>query len=750
MGKGSKDEPLMKMPFKGKGGKEEPAMKSMPMSKMPPGMKGMPGFGYGSPPGGAPGGKGMEGTSPQYGMGGMTGMLSGLAGSERSSPSGQTGPKGSAIPFKAPPAAGKGAGGDADTDMIAGMPVLKWPGLSGMTDMDSDAADADSRSVQPPWRTPSTVEPPAKRSKGNYVKGGSDGIPTKSGQPPPAQRPGLAPVTGGMSKSGQASAPNFKMRPPGPPPKSSSWDWNSHSPPPQDEDWWEKQEELKKANEERKKKEAEEEAERQKVLEERRKFMEERRKKEQEEREAAEKLRKEEEERQRVEEEKRREQAELTAGVLQSELAELVAAAEVLSTGANERAERLDEESDKKKPKAEDTEDKLSDDDVIRIADEFESLVKDSKSALKMCSDFMAQKHLALQGFKDSTKEQAAKYRTKLKDITRAIEVNLAKVGQRKRKAIASKDAELKRQAAIKAEEKQKAIFKQYDKDGDGKLSAQEIVEFVKAEYDFEFPLEKAKETLKQNQLKCPDGASYEKFPQLKMFVGIARNEVLARKRKEEKEEQERLAKIDRERRYKLGLEQKKKIPDGVKVVMEAMGGIESEVVKAEQKARPLNNMRGKHWNIPVEKMESMADEVDAAVDAAKDFLGAATDQATSLCGIPNAELEEEARKEATLQSRTLTYKLQYLEKRLTLVAASSKGARDRVILHNKKQQLMREAAMAAMHAAQSQPPMQVQPPPPPGQPQAQVVPPPGPLQPPPMQGQPVQPPPGPLQPPPM
>jgi len=415
--------------------------------------------------------------------------------------------------------------------------------------------------------------------------------------------------------------------------------------------------------------------------------MEEARRKEQEE---ADKLRAEEAERRRLElerlrleEERRKEEAEAAALTLHIELDTLVSTAEFVTSGVAEKSKNLDDMKD--------------DDEIIRTCEEMETEIKDAKASIKMCLEFIALKHMSLIGASEDTKQKAAKFRTRTQEANRSIDRDAAKAVTRRKKAVLSKEAEAKRVAAVKAAEKQEAMFKQYDVDGDGKLSAVEIMDFVKGEYDFEFSLERAEAVLKQDAFAGLGGVNLAKFPHLKMLIGIARNEALAKKRKKEQEEKEKADREEAERRKKLAAEQTAQVLAGVKIVESAMSGIEAEVAKAEEKAKPLAVVRGRSM-IPMDMVEDRADEVFVAVDAARDFLAAAKDQASSMAGVPNDKLEPSVIPNCP-PARQLFFRLDYMEKRLTLTAKAAQSAKDRVILAQKKAQLMREASEAAMQA---------------------------------------------------
>jgi len=560
-------------------------------------------------------------------------------------------------------------------------------------------------------------EPAAKRMRGEggrnfgnapWQRNVPMGVPPKGGPPQQGGFLGyggqpmgdMAPQVGGgvtsksTSKSGQ-SYPQFKgappTGPPGPPPKAggSGWLFAGGS---MDNMQFQLQNETERLRQERLKME-EERKQLEEMMAQREREEEERRRLEEE----TERLRIEREATRKLQEEKRKEEAERKkvlaeelAATLQTELETLVSAAETLTNSATENVAVMEAETD--------------DDDIIRSCEELETEIKDSKGALKICSDFIGLKHLGLIGAADETRQKAIKFRVRTQEASRNAERDAQKVGARKRKAIASKEAEARRVAAVKAAEKQENMFKQYDIDGDGKLNAVEMMEFVKGEYDFEFPLDKAEAILKQDAFTGQAGVPYLKFPHLKMLIGIARNEAMARKRKIEKDEKEKADKVDAERRRLLAIKQTAQVLEGVKIVETAMSGIEAEVVKAEEKAKPLQGagVRGRQA-LSQEMIQDRADEVEQAVDAARDFLAAAKDQAASMAGVSNDKLEPTVIP-GCAPARQLFFRLEYMEKRLALASKAACAARDRVILAQKKAQLMREAQEAAFFARRNAP----------------------------------------------
>lgn len=344
--------------------------------------------------------------------------------------------------------------------------------------------------------------------------------------------------------------------------------------------------------------------------------------------------------------ERRRQDAEAAAITLHAELTPLVKAVEDKISEAKEIAKALDGENGRKK----------SDEEVLRIADEFEVHGNASKLAVKACADFMAGKYLRLQGTSENTRQGAALVLKRFREAEREAELVLNKVRVRKRDATLSRDRELKRLAAQMAVEKQESLFKKYDADGDGFLSVREVGEFVKGECNFDLPQEKVASILQSDAFaKSPKGVPRAAFSQLRLLVGVA-------------------------------------------AVTGALSGMEAEVAKAEEKAKPLSQTKGRS-PFPPEMLEERTDEVNSAVDAARDYLAAAREQ-VQLLDRDQASLSgagaTQAVRSAALEAKKLGTRLDWFEQRLGRAAAASKASRDRLLLQRKKELLLRQADLVA------------------------------------------------------
>merc|ERR1712176_188690 len=125
----------------------------------------------------------------------------------------------------------------------------------------------------------------------------------------------------------------------------------------------------------------------------------------------------------------------------------------------------------KEKLKPLEEEKERTDEEIIDLSESFEAVATDAQASLKSCNDFMAGKYLKLQGVQEQTKADAAVLFKRIREAKRDIDQGATKVKARKELAVQRRDKEAKRIAAIREEERQRSIFKAYDKDGDGRLS---------------------------------------------------------------------------------------------------------------------------------------------------------------------------------------------------------------------------------------------------------------------------------------
>merc|ERR1712045_794207 len=112
---------------------------------------------------------------------------------------------------------------------------------------------------------------------------------------------------------------------------------------------------------------------------------------------------------------------------------------------------------------------------------------------------------------------------------------------------------------------------------------------------------------------------------------------------------------------------------------------METEVAKAEEKAAPLSTARSRASMLP-EQMDQGRDELDAAVDSARDFLAAAREQVQELQQDQpvSSSREPDAVKQARMEAIRMTARLNWFETRLTRAAATSKAIHEHTLNRRK------------------------------------------------------------------
>jgi len=388
-------------------------------------------------------------------------------------------------------------------------------------------------------------------------------------------------------------------------------------------------------------------------------------------------LKRQQEEEKKAEKDLKAEQLELAALELQRQLMELFDAAEPLVAEAKAKAEAV-QAFVKEAP---------DDDEIIRCVDEFDLTKSAAKASLKPCFEFMVGKHLQLQGRKPQTKADGLKLITNLQQASRQVDGLSDKVAALGRQARLRREREKQKLAAIEENKRRREVFNSFDLDADGFLSATELEAYVQAEHEFTLPPGRAAAMLNTLTFKGLAGAPYEKYPQLKVLIDIAKEEQLAKVRRKAAEE--------RKGRVAIQLEEVKKVLAGV---TGAVDGIDTEVLKAEELVRPLLAMRGRLvGQLPV--IEERTEKAEAAIDAARDFIGAARDQAPCL-GKEKESLEPEVR--ASPEVRRVDAKLNWFTQRLFKASQAVKAIRQKLELQKRKDALLQDAEAAPQAAPQN------------------------------------------------
>eukprot|EP00928_Gymnodinium_smaydae_P013386 TRINITY_DN14885_c0_g1_i1.p1 TRINITY_DN14885_c0_g1~~TRINITY_DN14885_c0_g1_i1.p1 ORF type:complete len:659 (+),score=202.02 TRINITY_DN14885_c0_g1_i1:74-2050(+) len=435
------------------------------------------------------------------------------------------------------------------------------------------------------------------------------------------------------------------------------------------------QEELLKQQE----KALREEAERQRIEEERqrREMMEEMRKLEMERLKVEEETRKMEAERKREEQERIKREVAEAAKQLQAEFLHELEVFEAPIVTLREKAAAL---------LAINSTSSTNDDEILRRHASFEESLADCRRLHKACTDFMVGKHIKFSGCTDVTRSEAAKLLRRMNEGKREVETLALKAKAKRDQAQERKDREARLEAARKAKEKEEQTFKQYDADGDGLLNAEEMTSYARDEYGVELDEAKLKIIFGSDAVhKAKGGTPWERFAQLKTQVGIFREELRAKQRRIEMAEAAQRCK-----------EQSAIVAKNVKETLDAVQIFEAEVVKVEKKAQPLNffaaNARGRRDDL----IEERTEEIESAVDAARDFHAAAAELVQNLANGIDREPEPPVATLITVEKKKITVRTDRLEQRLQWIATSAKKTRERIALARKKAELMRELDTSA------------------------------------------------------
>ncbi|CAE7360455.1 unnamed protein product [Symbiodinium natans] len=362
---------------------------------------------------------------------------------------------------------------------------------------------------------------------------------------------------------------------------------------------------------------------------------------------------------------------EVTAKSLQAELDTLLAAAEIeVEQVKSKQAEVL------KAQAAAEAEAKATpeggggalDQELVRVATEFEASSEAASKSVTGCVDRMDPANLMrIRGPTEELKASAALLQNRARAAKSILEETLQKVRSAKAAAAQRVEREVRKVEAQKEAARQEAIFKQYDKDGDGKLNEAEIRAYVAGEYSFEL----GEDRLEQILAASSNGVRHKDFAKLRSQIGDAWKEILNKQRKEKNDKQ--MATI------------KKNSAE----ILSALSGVEGEVAKAEAQVRILGPMipRGAAM---LDMLSERTEAAESAVDAARDFLAAAKEQALAL-GV-DSNFETEAKQMAAVEAKNLQMKVTALENRVNAAAHVSKAARSKIQLQERKAALLREA----------------------------------------------------------
>lgn len=350
----------------------------------------------------------------------------------------------------------------------------------------------------------------------------------------------------------------------------------------------------------------------------------------------------------KAENERKRKEAVAKAKEHLKELAELVEAADESSAKLAKEAEHLStaESLDMKPAEIESTVTSLSEEGA------------EAKEKLKACTDFVKAKGPEIRVLDTAPKEEKPtdeepsmpKMMTKISESTRRNDQVV--------KAVTTfKDKATRRSAAKGVVAKQNKVFDKYDKDKDGFLNQKELKAYAKGECSFDVPAPILEVILK---LLAPGakGVKKDQLYRLKVSIGIQREKVADAKRKEARLEREKVIAKLKEELQESAAAAAKEVEQG-----------EEKVKAAEEVGAPLPKCR----TLPSTGMTKLSDEVDAAVQAARE---AQAEIKKTITGLSEG-VEPELKAYIMIETKKLEGRMRSWEGRLGKVAMQSNRCRE-------------------------------------------------------------------------
>mmetsp|Transcript_14254 Transcript_14254/g.44822 ORF Transcript_14254/g.44822 Transcript_14254/m.44822 type:complete len:994 (+) Transcript_14254:82-3063(+) len=367
------------------------------------------------------------------------------------------------------------------------------------------------------------------------------------------------------------------------------------------------------------------------------------------------------EEERRVEEERKRKEAQEKADKLLTELEELVGVAEAALTRLREAVDAFKETSP------------ATTADIAAAADSIATLGDEARKAVGACTDFVAsngadirkgappgQERRDRRGAKRSQAgEMAPKGEANKDDKPAEGKPGLGRLHHRISKcervvesllksAKAAREAAERKVAAKVEVSKQEDAFRKYDKDKDGMLSRQEIVQYAEGECKFKMPKEALDFIFKVFVDAEKKGVKAEDFYRLRIAVGLAREKEIDTKRRERR--------LERERQL---AEAKKELQGRLKEIASAVEATAQAVLKVEEQMKQAPNQSP--------AMLEHASTMDGLTKEAKDSIVAVRERIHGLSGEEiDPELASFLREECQkLENQTVSF-----DNRLTKASA--------------------------------------------------------------------------------
>eukprot|EP00930_Biecheleria_cincta_P072916 TRINITY_DN60257_c0_g1_i1.p1 TRINITY_DN60257_c0_g1~~TRINITY_DN60257_c0_g1_i1.p1 ORF type:complete len:1494 (+),score=434.52 TRINITY_DN60257_c0_g1_i1:52-4533(+) len=214
---------------------------------------------------------------------------------------------------------------------------------------------------------------------------------------------------------------------------------------------------------------------------------------------------------------------------------------------------------------------------VLKICRKVEKAGKAATEACARATEFLTSKTATIneaENIRSETSLAVSQVQPRITAASRQASDALTKAKENKEK-IAKKIMTAKRA------EKKDALFKKYDKDGDGVLNMTEIMAYAKGEHDFELPAENKDRIMKQ-LCRGNKGLGPELLQLLKSAVGIARDEAVGKVKRVARLERERIEREEREKREAELSRRKAEYSTEIKALMAELEELEPKVREAD------------------------------------------------------------------------------------------------------------------------------------------------------------------------
>jgi len=301
---------------------------------------------------------------------------------------------------------------------------------------------------------------------------------------------------------------------------------------------------------------------------------------------------------------------------LLAELEKQVEKAETAVKSVTEEAEPILSDKDMKIPE------------VDACAGAVQEAAKEAHQAAEACSQYATKEspHIKntppIQGEEKpaSCAQDLNKLTARIAEVKKTITATMQKV-------TASKIARVKKASAQAVLEKGYVSFKKYDGDKDGKLSRKEIQAYSKGVFSFTVPADTLDLICAKLVQDGSKGVEKADFHKLNTFIGVAREAAIDAKKK-----------AAREAREKEVAAAKEKLQAKITKVSEQITEATEATSKAETQVKTLSLPENKAQNSVI--MAALADEVDAALEKAKESHTSAKEAVAGLSADTEPELK--------------------------------------------------------------------------------------------------------------